>query len=150
MRRMLIAAIAAPLLFTSAPATAQTTGGISALTGFADKAYSFGGWLQFNRIAASVDLGHIQHEVPDPVHQRDRLQVAGLGVGLGPVVVSGHYGQAKCAHTLDLYGASVWYESFGVRLLRFEGEMRFQAGIRLSLGGGGAMSSAQRRTGLGW
>ncbi len=148
MKKRFITVAVAALALTNTPAAAQAVGGISALTGANDAAYSFGGWLQVNRITASVDLGHISHEVDDPVHQRDRLQVVGLGAALGPVVLSGHYGQAKCAHTIDLYGASLWYEAFGVRVLRFEGETRLQAGIRLNLGRGGsgsASASASRR-----
>lgn len=134
MKRIVIAVVAA-LALNAAPASAQAEFGVSALTGANDSQYSFGAWLKVNRVVPMLDLGHIKHEVDDPTHQRDRLQAVGLGVGLGPVIVAGHYGQATCAHTLDLYGASLWWENFGLRVLRFEGETRMQAGIRLSLRG---------------
>ena len=147
MRRFTIAAVAA-LALTTTPATAQTTISLNGMTGINDNAYSFGPQFQFNRVVASVDLGHIRHELDDPAHQRDRLEFVGLGVDLGPVVVSGHFGQARCAHTLDVYGGSLWWDSFGARILRFEGKTRVQAGFRLSLWrseGGAATSAAARR-----
>lgn len=145
MHRLFIPAVAA-LALTTTHAAAQPTLGVNALSALNDGAYSFGTQLQYNVAVASLDLGHIKHEVPDPAHQRDRLQVIGLGAQLGPVVLSGHYGQAVCAHTLDVFGASLWYEWFGVRVLRFEGDTRIQAGFRLPLlgGDGGSMSSARR------
>ncbi len=142
MKRLIVPALAA-LALTTVPAAAQTSFSFNAMTALNDGAYSFGPSLQMSSVVATVDLGHIRHDVADnPAHQRDRLQVAGLGLALGDVVLSGHYGQAVCAHTLDVYGASLWYRKVGVRLLRFEEENRLQAGFRLPLGSGGGSASA--------
>jgi len=141
MKRLFVPALAA-LALTYAPTAAQTSFSFNAMTALNDGAYSFGPSVELSSVVATVDLGHIQHHVDDPTHQRDRLQVAGLGLALGDVVLSGHYGQAICAHTLDVYGASLWYRKVGVRMLRFEGENRLQAGIRLPIGSGNGSASA--------
>ena len=69
---------------------------------------------------------------------RDRLQVAGLGAELGPVVVSGHVGQAVCEHTLNVYGGSLRVKGFSVRAFYLDHEkatrkMYLQAGFQLPL-----------------
>ena len=62
----------------------------------------------------------------------------GLGARFGPVVVSGHVGQAVHSHTDYVYGGSVRLKSFTVRGLYLNHEvadrkMYFQAGVQLPL-----------------
>lgn len=140
MRRIVVGAIAA-LALAAAPATAQTRVGLEALTGVSDRAYSFGGWAKYRAVVPSVDIGHHKHEIdgnPDATH-RDRLQVVGLGAELGPVVVSGHFGQSVCAETLNMFGGSVRVKGFAVRALFLDHEkatnkVYLQAGFQLPLG----------------
>ncbi len=140
MKRFIIAAIAAVAL-ASTPAAAQTTVGLEALAGVTGRAYSFGGWAKVRMVVLSVDLGCLKHQMEedgaDATH-RDRLLVAGIGARFGPVVVSGHVGQAVRSHTDYLYGGSVRLKSFTVRGLYLNDEpaerkMYFQAGFHLPL-----------------
>ena len=109
MKRFIIAAVAAVVL-ASTPAAAQTTVGLEALADVTGRAYSIGGWAKVRMVVLSVDLGCLKHQMEengaDATH-RDRLQVVGLGAQFGPVVVSGHVGQAVRSHTDYVYGGSV-------------------------------------------
>ena len=109
MKRFIIAAVAAVVL-ASTPAAAQTTVGLEALADVTGRAYSIGGWAKVRMVVLSVDLGCLKHQMEengaDATH-RDRLQVVGLGAQFGPVVVSGHVGQAvRSQRTTCTAGAS--------------------------------------------
>lgn len=140
MKRIVVGVIAA-LALAAAPAAAQTTVGLEALSGLSDRAYSFGAWAKIKMVVPSIDIGHHKHEIkdnPDATH-RDRLQVIGAGVEVGPVVVGGHFGQSVCAETLNLMGASLRVKQFTVRALfldheKAENKMYLQAGFQLPLG----------------
>ena len=140
MKRFIIAAVAAVVL-ASTPAAAQTTVGLEALADVTGRAYSFGGWAKVRMVVLSVDLGCLRHQMEEngaDVTHRGRLQVVGLGARFGPVVVSGHVGQAVHSHTDYVYGGSVRLKSFTVRGLYLNDEvadrkMYFQAGVQLPL-----------------
>lgn len=140
MKRYLAGVIAA-LALVAAPAAAQTTVGLEALTGLSDRAYSFGGWAKIRMVVPSIDVGHHKHEIkdnPDATH-RDRLHVIGAGIELGPVIVGGHFGQSICAETLNLFGGSVRVKGFTVRALMLDHDkadkkVYLQAGFQLPLG----------------